>query len=691
MSDKIRPQHVARKAILYVRQSSTYQVHHNVESQKLQYAMQEHLRRLGWQDIEIIDEDLGRSAAGTTTRAGFERMVAQVCLGQVGAVAAPEVSRFARNSREWQQLVEVCRVVDTVLIDQETVYAPRQSNDRLLLGLKGSLNEYELELLRQRSWEARREKARRGELIVLAPVGFVKTEQQRLEKDADRRIQEAIRLVYQKFVEIGSVRQTLLWFLEHGLELPMQDAQGQIHWKRPYYGTVYKMLTHPAYGGAYVYGRREKTMEYTNGQPRHSHRNKPQSQWLSLIPNNHEGYVSWEEFEKIQAMIRENNRGPGKTGAIQSGPALLGGLLRCRRCGRKLMIKYTGNHHDVVRYACDRGWMDNGAPRCIAFGGMTADDAMAKEILRVVQPAALEAAVLASEEEAHKQDEVLEALQRDLEAARYAAQRAQRQYDAMDPENRLVADELERRWNQALERVREIERRIDEHTNHHGSMSVPSLQEFEHLAADLESVWQSPDSDIRLKKAIVRTLIHEIVVDVESERGELILIIHWKGGVHTELRLPRRKRGQNSAQTSKDIVEAVRILARVCSDDWIAAALNRSGLQTGRGNYWTRERVVSLRTYYEIPCYEADRSESEVWMNLNQAAKHIGISARTLRLAIQRGEIEAEHPVSGGPWVLNRSALLTEAALQLIERVRHLRRNPTVPTSKQDNFDFSNT
>ena len=451
------------------------------------------------------------------------------------------------------------------------------------------------------------------------------------------------------------------------------------------------MLTHPAYGGAYVYGRREKLMDYTNGQPRQSHRKKPRSQWLSLIPNNHEGYVSWEQFEKIRTMIQENNRGPGKTGAIQSGPALLGGLLRCRRCGRKLMINYTGNHHDVVRYVCDRGWMDNGAPRCIAFGGITVDEAMATEILRVVQPAALEAAVLASEEETHKQDEVLEALQRDLEAARYGAQRAQKQYDATDPENRLVADELERRWNQALERVREIERRIHEHAGHHDTTSAPSLQEFEHLASDLESVWHSPDSDIRLKKAIVRTLIHEVVVDVDADHGELILIIHWKGGVHTELRLPRRRRGQNGAQTSKDIVEAVRILARVCSDDWIAAALNRSGLLTGRGNYWTKERVVSLRTYYEIPCYQPDRCESEGWMNLTQAAKHMGIHGHTLRLAIQRGEIEAQHPVSGGPWVLNRSALHTEAALRLVERVRYSRRNLTLPTSKQVNFDFSNT
>ena len=228
MSEKIKPHHLERKAILYVRQSSAYQVTHNLESQKLQYAMQKHLRQLGWSEIEVVDDDLGRSAAGTVARAGFERMVAEVCLGKVGAVAAREVSRFARNSREWQQLVEVCRIVDTVLIDQETVYAPRQSNDRFLLGLKGSLNEYELDLLRQRSVEARHEKARRGELLISAPVGYVKTDEQRIEKNPDRRVQEAISLVFRKFRELGTVRQTLLSFLEHDLQLPAHNARGEL-------------------------------------------------------------------------------------------------------------------------------------------------------------------------------------------------------------------------------------------------------------------------------------------------------------------------------------------------------------------------------------------------------------------------------------------------------------------------------
>jgi DNA invertase Pin-like site-specific DNA recombinase len=689
MSDKIRPTHLARKAILYVRQSSAYQVTHNLESQRLQYAMRHRLEQLGWGDIDVVDEDLGRSAAGLVTRSGFERMVADVCLGKVGAVAAREVSRFARNSREWQHLVEMCRVVDTVLIDQDTIYAPRVSNDRLLLGLKGSLNEYELDLLRQRSVEARRQKAMRGELLIVSPVGYVKGER-RLEKDPDRRVQDAIDLVFRKLLELGSVRQTLLWFHEHGLELPVINRE-QVRWRRPSYGMVYSMLTNPTYGGAYAYGKTEQVTTYADGEPRQTIRRKPRAHWLAFIPEAHEGYVSWEQFERVQVAIAQNTLGRGHVGAAQRGAALLAGLLHCRRCGHKLLVGYTGNGHDVLRYHCRRGWLDNGEPRCIGFAGLVVDQAVSKEILRVVQPAAIEAARLADAEQSHQLDDVAAALQRDLQAAHYNAQRAQKQFDQVDPENRLVADELERRWNQALSRVRDVEAQIERHQRGHDRAPAPSAQELHKLAEDLEAVWSDPETDARLKKRILRTLIRDIIVDIDDQAAEVVVVIHWKGGVHTELRLPRRRRGQNATHTSREAVDAVRVLARLCTDRSIASFLNRNAIRTGRGNRWTQERVTALRSHHGIERYVPEQRAEQPWLNLTEAARALGVSARTLRIAAEQAEILAEHPLPDGPWVFTRTALTTAAASGFLKRVALHRAGMAIPCTEQASLDLSST
>lgn len=450
------------------------------------------------------------------------------------------------------------------------------------------------------------------------------------------------------------------------------------------------MLTNPVYGGAYAYGKTERISRYEAGATRGGRRQKPRDEWLALIPERHEGYLSWVEYERVQAMIKENFQGGEGRGAVKHGAALLAGLLRCRRCGRKLTARYTGGRYGVLRYTCDRSRMDSGEPKCIAFGGIPMDAAVAQEVLRVVEPLAVEAAVLASQEEAVQQDEVLVALRCDLEAASYAARRAEKQYDAADPENRLVVDELERRWNEALHRVHELEHRIEQHLQDRDQKRVPTLEEFEGLAVDLKAVWDHPATDVRLRKRILRTLIDEVIADIDSEAGEIVFVIHWKGGVHTELRVHRRRRGQCTA-TSKGAIDAVRTFARVCSDEMIAGVLNRNGLRTGRGNRWTRERVTSLRSHHQISCYDNQVCALEGWMTLTQAAHFLGVSPRTLRLTAERGEIDAEHPLAEGPWVFNRFALTTDVARRMVERVRQRIGDPTIPNASQQLIDLSIT
>ena len=389
-------------------------------------------------------------------------------------------------------------------------------------------------------------------------------------------------------------------------------------------------------------------------------------------------------------MVSDNVPTSRHHGAPKHGDALLAGLVRCRRCGRKLTVRYTGTKHNIPRYSCWRGLLDNGEPRCIAFGGLRVDDAIEEALLRVVEPGAIAAAAEAEAQAASRRDQVRDALSRDLEAARYAADRAFRQYDAADPENRLVAAELEARWNRALIRVGEIESKIAAHDAATPRPSPVLATDITALATDLRAVWSAPTTDARLKKRIVRTVIQEVVADLDDEASEIVLLIHWIGGVHTELRLPKRRRGQRNS-TSADIIAAIRQLVLIASDDLIAGILNRNGLVTGHGNRWTRERVTAHRSHHKIPVFRPAPDGNEPWLNLNKAARLLGVAPKTLRLAAEAGEIEGVHPLPDGPWIFSRSELGKPQAQQIVHRARQNPKYPAGSHPDQQNLFPSTT
>jgi excisionase family DNA binding protein len=552
--------------------------------------------------------------------------------------------------------------VGCLLIDEDGVYDPRLVNDRLLLGMKGTMSEMELSLLRQRSVEALKSKARRGELFLTVPIGFVKVGRDRVDKNPDIRVQEAVSFVFRKFAEFQSIRQVHLWLRQEQIGLPAINYQSsevgsterRIVWRPPVYNTVRKILTNPIYAGAYAFGRTTNRLQLKDGRRRLTRgHSRPRADWEVLIVDHHKGYISWDEFERNQRLIAENagNRGLMVRRAVNRGDMLLAGLLRCGHCGRKLHVTYSGGENSG-RYSCRGAHVNHGTELCINFGALRVDQAIGDEVLRLLQPFGMEAALSAIESQGMESNETRRQVELALQQAQFEAERARRQYDVIEPENRLVAAELERRWN---ERLLEVQRVKDRLAATEVSSSPPwndaERAELLALGNDVARAWDHPKATAATRKRILRTVINEVVVRVEG--NEIALLIHWQGGDHTPLRVRKNATGNHRWTTDPDTTALIKELSRIMPDLTIAAVLNRGGTRTARGHTWTERRVYTFRKDHDIPPYREGERRERGELTLEEAADALSTSKMTVLRMIRAGTIRAHQVCKGAPWIIN--------------------------------------
>jgi DNA invertase Pin-like site-specific DNA recombinase len=666
MNPKITPEHLSRGAVVYVRQSTMGQVAEHTESQRRQYALADSARAMGFAAVSVIDDDLGRSGSGLIERPGFQKLVASVCTGSIGAVFCIEASRLARNGRDWHHLIDLCALVGSLLIDPDGVYEPRMINDRLLLGLKGTMSEYELSLLRQRGLAARDSKASRGELRFALPPGYCWDELGRIEMDPDERVVGAIRLVFDKFRELGSARQVLLWTRQSGVKLPVfrqSPAQRRIEWQAPAYHTVLQILQHPMYAGAYVFGRNCQRTRVVDGRARKTdgHR-KPMQAWNVLLKGHHRGYISWEEFEQNQQMIAENAHMQKRMSrkSARGGRALLTGLVRCGRCGRMMRVLYGMRSGHAHRYHCRGDDSHVGSWLCIGIGGVRVDRAVATQILEAVSGHAVEAAIRASDRATRADDDIRLALTRELEEARYEVSLAARRYEVVDPTKRLVARELEARWNAALERVAQLEQRLARLDAGATSRTKIDRAALMALAHDLPAAWNAPSTDPGTKQRLARILIQEVVIDLDDASNEAVVTIHWNGGRHTEVRVARVRCGRYPEDRHPSPVEVIRKLSGQWPDRELAVTMNRMRCKSADGSSWTTVRVRELRERLGIAAFDPAAPAVKT-ISVDETARRLQICVGSVLRLIRESVLPATQLMPSAPWQIPVAALESEA------------------------------
>ena len=656
---KIQPTHLRRTAFVYIRQSSAAQVEYNRESTARQYALMERAQALGWQhdQVTLIDEDLGLSGASTAKRTGFARMTAEVALGHAGIVLGLEVSRLARNNADWYRLLDLCGMTDTLIGDADGVYHPGLFNDRLVLGLKGTMSEAELHILRARLDGGIRNKAARGELRRGLPVGFVWGEEDgEVRFHPDEAVTSSIRTVFERFAELGSARRVWLWFRSEGLCFPLQSNHlSEIRWVAPTYTAIHHVLTNPVYAGAYTYGktRRERYVG-AEGVVKKRTRHLPRSQWSVLIPEHHAGFIDWATYEANQARLGTNTRPQPHQGggAVREGTALLQGLATCGYCGRRLRTHYRGRSVTPGYHCAGKHIVNGRGTYCLNVGGVQIDEAVTRAFLEALEPAGMQGALMAAQQLEADHDAALAQWRLSVERARYETERAERRYRTVEPENRLVARGLEAEWEQ---RLRELEQAQSElrRREQQRPRTVTPLERRALLALgnDLEAVWFAPTTTPRDQKELLRTLLEEVIIAVYREEYRARLTLRWRGGMLTEINVNLPRSRPATIRTDEDTVALVRRLAVHYPDAVIAGILNKQDRATARGLRFTTNHVGNLRRHWNIPRFEPTTEPlGGELLSIKQAATILGIAPSTIHRWVNDGFIAAEQLTPGAPW-----------------------------------------
>ena len=662
--DKVKATHLRRSAYVYVRQSTKHQVSQNLESQQRQYELTQIAADLGYtaEQVVVIDDDLGVSASGRSDRAGFERLVSEVALGRAGIVFGLEVSRLARNNRDWYELLDLCAIRETLIADADGIYDPAAHNDRLLLGLKGTMSEAELHILKSRMLAGLRHKAKKGELRFRLATGYEFDDRGMIVKSNDEQVVHLVTLVYAKMFELGSVNAVTQYLRHEELRIPRRHfSDGTVRWESPYYRAVYLMLTNPIYAGTYVYGRSRVVHEIGhNGEHTTRCQRKALADWDVILHDHHEAYVSREDFERIQRMI--HNNGPATpdeaSRALREGAALLQGIVRCGRCGRSMTIGYRGHvaKRKTGAYQCIAGYTQKRAGICQAFGGYRIDDAVAQVFLDALSESGAEVQLAALRRLNEQQDTVLRQLELQLERARYEAGRAERQFNAVEPENRVVARTLESRWNDSLKSVQSVEAQVaTRRAQLTARLTESEERQLHKLVKDLPQLWAHPVVTHRDRKALIRAAIEEVQLRKEERTVHVKMI--WKGGAVTEFTVALNRLGQTTPAPS-DLIELIRELATHHSDAQIARILIRRGIKTSKKQVtFTAMHVRSLRHNYQIPCYhDTTLNDDGHTYTVEQTARLFNVSMPTVYLWLKLGLLSGRQITAGAPWSIRVTA-----------------------------------